>query len=249
MIEIDLLAFAPHPDDAEIWCGGFLAKMATLGYKTAIVDLSAGELSSRGDVESRKKEIVEASKLLNLSHRETLGLPDGKIGIDFKKDEERIVNSLRTLRPKFLIAPYQRERHPDHIRASSLIHSAIFTAGLKKYSGLGENLDIYTPTEVFHYELRYKLEPNFILDISDVFETKLKAIKCYSSQLSSNDSGSKTLLSSDETLEVLEAKAREYGAQIGVRYGEAYKLSHPLGVSDPLKLCGQFPQSKIHFFR
>ncbi len=249
MSELHVLVFAPHPDDAEICCGGFLSKMAHLGYQTGIVDLTRGELSSQGDLETRVKETAAATQVLGLAVRENLELPDGAIGCEAPAENgdwegtqlTKVVSSLRRLKPEIVVIPYWDDRHPDHIGTSELLSRAIFYSGLRKFMpALGAP---HVPHQTLHYAVRYEHILSFVCDITEVYETKKKAIQCYRSQVLRDTSreGPATLLSNPLVPQWLEARDKYYGAMIGREYGEAYLSRSILEIEDPVR---QFRLSK-----
>lgn len=234
-MSVGLLAFSPHPDDAELFCGGIIAKAAAAGHSTAIVDLSKGELSSRGDLKSRAEETHKATAILRVSHRENLGLPDGGITGD-DAAITKVVSAIRKLQPEIVLAPYWRERHPDHEAAASLITRAVFLAGVKKFLPAEAS---FSPKQILYYMLRYEFRPSFITDITAVHKTKMDAIACYASQLHSAQSGAaSTLLSSPLTLDAIAGRDRHYGAMIGAEYGEAYLVRSIVSIDDPVRYFG-----------
>lgn len=238
---LDLLCIAPHPDDAEIWCGGYLALAAAQGYRTGVLDMTKGELSSRGDLKTRAMETKAASKVLSLSYRGNLGLPDGGVG---RKEGQlkKVVTALRRLRPKLLLIPYWEERHPDHSATSKLCSEALFFAGLNRYQAPGKP---HTVSATLFYLQRFEVEPSFYIDISTVYPTKLKAIEAYHSQLGTK--GKMTLLSDPLTAKALEGRDRHFGARIGVEFAEGYISRAALGLDDPIQaLCRA---NKVQFFK
>ncbi|MFP5354232.1 MAG: bacillithiol biosynthesis deacetylase BshB1 [Gemmatimonadota bacterium] len=182
MTPLDLLAIVAHPDDAELTCGGTLVKASRMGRRAGILDLTAGEMGSRGSAELRAREAAEANAILGVVTRETLGLPDA--GITNTPDTRRLLAlAIRRLQPRIVIAPAPAPygRHPDHRAAAELIRDAVFVAGLRK---LDDALPPFRPHKVVH-SIAYRedhLKPTFVVDISDTFEDKLAAIRCYRSQ-------------------------------------------------------------------
>lgn len=246
--ELDLLAVGAHPDDVELSCGGIIANAVALGQKVGIVDLTLGELSSRGDLEIRGRETAAASAVLGIKVRENLKLPDGDVGgrqgdkIDSRTQLERVVEMLRRLRPAVLLLPFWEDRHPDHTAASQLLTDAVFYAGLSNFKPNG-SLTSFTPQAVFYFQMRHAFTPSFIVDVSAVYEKKIDAAKCYRSQLGLNADGNseldpskpQTLISSPRTLEILDARDRYYGAMIGVVHGEPLLAKTALAVKDPVE--------------
>ncbi|NMO20902.1 bacillithiol biosynthesis deacetylase BshB1 [Pyxidicoccus fallax] len=241
---IDVLAFGPHPDDVELFCGGLLARMAALGYRTGIVDLTRGEKSSRGTPETRAQETEAASRALGLSLRENLDLPDGWLnpwaGFEAPEAERarasavsRVVEVLRRLRPELVVVPWEEERHPDHEAASTLVTRALFFAGVRKFEAEPQGPP-FTPRQVLYYPLRHLAEPSFVVDVSSVYERKLAAVHCYASQVQPRPDAPPTLVGSPLSLTSLQARDAFYGAQVGVPHGEPYVIRETLGLTDPL---------------
>lgn len=241
---LDVLAFGPHPDDVELFCGGLLARMADLGYRTGVVDLTRGEKSSRGTPETRARETEEASRVLGLSLRENLGLPDAWVhpwgGFETPEAERartapvaRVVEVLRRLRPEIVLVPWEEERHPDHEAASALLTRALFFASVRKFETEPASAP-FTPRQVLYYPLRHLAEPNLIVDVSSAWERKMAAVRCYSSQVQPRPDAPQTLVGSPLSLSSLEARDRFYGAQIGVSHGEPYVTREVLGLADPV---------------
>jgi bacillithiol biosynthesis deacetylase BshB1 len=241
---LEVLAFGPHPDDVELFCGGLLASLASRGYRTGIVDLTRGEKSSRGTPETRAAETEAASRVLGLSVRENLGLPDGWVtpwaGFEGPEPERaltapvaRVVEVLRRLRPELVIAPWEQERHPDHEAASALVTRALFFASVRKFETEPPS-EAFTPRQVLYYPMRHLAEPSVVIDITSAFERKQEAIRCYASQVQPRADAPPTLVGSPLSLSSLEARDRFYGAQIGVAYGEPYVLRETLGLADPV---------------
>ncbi len=236
----DIVVFAAHPDDAEIWCGGLLAKAASFGQKTGVIDLTQGELSTGGDLETRKEETKKASIVLGLTFRENLGFPDGQISYGEPQGTgisqlRAAVEILRIKRPEIVLIPFSQERHPDHVACSDLITRAVFFSGVKKFEGLTK-AEKFTPRQIIYYQMRYEFRPSFVVDISAVHETKMRAIRCYQSQLYRKDlkPAEQTLLNSQLAGEAIEVRDRYYGAMIGASHGEAYLIKNVLPMSDPL---------------
>lgn len=236
---IDVLAFSPHPDDAEIFCGGMLIKLARSGYKTAIVTLSLGELSSRGDLETRANEAEQAAQILGICHRESLNLPDGELGSDYSETANQqlsaVVNCLRKLRPDIVLAPYHSAIHPDHSGSNELITKAIYFAALDKFEPNSKHSS-FSPLQVIYYQERVQFTPSFITDISGVASEKKATIECYRSQFGLDEiDGPQTVLTTDYALSAIEARDRYYGAMIGKSHGEPYYISNALSLADPVK--------------
>ena len=231
--DLDALAFAAHPDDAEIGCGGTLASLAQRGYRVGIVDLTEGELASRGTPQERRREAQEAAAVLGLALRENLGLPDG--GVRAEPDQlQAVAFCLRRHRPALVLAPHAAARHPDHRGAADLIERAGFLAGLRRYR---PDLPPHQPHRILFYGERYALRAAFVVDVSAVYDRKLKALSCYRSQLYNPDAVDQplTLIGAPETLAVVEARDRSCGALLGVSFAEAFTLRESLAIDDPVE--------------
>lgn len=232
-MKIDLLAICAHPDDAELTCAGLLLKAKNSGASIGVVDLTSGEMGSRGSGSQRRQEADEAAKVLGLDLRLNLGLPDGRLAAT-EENCIKLVELIRRYRPDMLIGPWWEDHHPDHVAASELMKSAWWFAGVHKYPADGEP---HRPERVLHYPARYMFQPSLVVDISSVWETKKKAVACYPSQLHDPTSKEPAIYCSDPQFEELwEGRHRSVGALIGVPYGEAYLVRSPVPVFDPLTL-------------
>jgi len=233
-MNLDILIFAAHPDDAELGMGGTIAKLVAEGKSVGIIDFTEAELSSNGTVESRRIETAAASKVLGISVRENLKIPDGKVNLKAKVEAkaeqkvdvvERVIFLLRKYEPKVVFAPYFNDRHPDHIGASKIVKEAVFFSGLKKIETEldGEKQQIHRPDKLYYYMQTYEFTPSFVVDISDHFETKMKSVRAYESQFyNPNEKGELTFISDPKFIKMLEARARHYGFQIRKEYGEPF---------------------------
>ena len=221
---LDVLVFAAHPDDAELSMGGTIARFIDKGFKVGIIDLTKGEMSTRGNPKLRAKETAAASKVFKLKMRENLGLADEGISIT-PKSLKMVVTHLRNLKPKIVFAPYFNDRHPDHINTSALIKRAVFTSGLEKFVTTfnGKNQHPFRPQKIFYYMQTYLFEPSVVIDISDYFETKMKAVLSFKSQFHNPEiKKEETFISRPEFLDYVEARARFFGFQIGKKFGEPF---------------------------
>jgi len=230
---IECVAFSPHPDDAELFCGGFLLMARRAGLRTAVVDLTAGELSTNGNPELRAKEAAGAGKVLGLDERRNLKIPDGNLANTFE-NRLKIINVVRDLQPGICLIPYWIDRHPDHEAASRLVRDALFASGLKKIqSGQKE----HRPERNIYYMLHTPFEPDFVLDISEVFGEKMKAIRTYTSQFTSDAGNSeRTYINQGDFLESIEIRARYYGYLSGCRYAEPYHSQELLKLKNILPI-------------
>lgn len=233
-MKLDILVLAAHPDDAELGCGGTIAKFVSEGYKVGIVDLTQGELGTRGTPEIRKTEAEESAKILNLAVRENLYLADGFFR-NVKEDQLTIVKAVRKYQPGIVLANAVYDRHPDHGRASELIYDACFVAGLARLETKldGKSQPAWRPRNVYHFIQSLSIPPHFIIDISNHWDTKLKAIKAYKSQFYDPKSNEpETYISNPAFLKMIEARAIEHGHAIGAKYGEGFTVRRPVGIKN-----------------
>lgn len=228
----DILAIAAHPDDVEQTCGGTLLRMAERGYRTAILDLTAGEMGSRGTPQQRAEEAAAAAKILRVLHRRNAGLPDACLENTLAA-RLRVAEVIRSLRPRLVILPYWEARHPDHVRCSQIASEACFLAGLRKLHLDGEP---YRPRKILYSSLYADVRPSFIVDISAQFERRLRALLCYHSQYSDQDQSAGLFASEAEVAERIRAAARTYGALIDAEYGEPFVVKEALRVDDIVQL-------------
>lgn len=232
-MQLDLLAIGSHPDDVELCCGGTLAKAATLGYKTGILDLTQGELGTRGNEAIRNKEAKAAASILGCV-RENLQLPDGNIEVN-QKNILKLIQIYRKYRPRIILIPHFGERHPDHVHSHHLCREAWYYAGLRKIQTKlnGTRQEPWRPNNYFNYMQWQEFEPSCIVDISDVYEKRLRAILAHKSQFFDPKSKEpKTLLAEKSFLDYVEARAITFGFKIGVKYGEPFYSVEPIGIHD-----------------
>ena len=227
MDKLDILAFASHPDDAELCCGGTLAKLVQQGKKVGVIDLTRGEMGTRGTPEQRMNESQEASLILKLSVRENLGLPDTDLQ-NTPENREKIIRMIRTYRPHVCLVGAPTDRHPDHGYGTRLALDAIFYSGLTKIEvkdSQGQNLERWRPSHILHYMQDRPFEPDLVFDITDTFEVKKEALLAFSSQFNVTNPGDEpeSYISSERFFKGIEARARHYGHLIGATYGEAFK--------------------------
>ena len=234
-MKVDILVFAVHPDDAELSCSGTIIKQISLGKKVALVDFTAGELGTRGTAEIRLAEAHASGKIMGLVARENLGMRDGF----FKNDEEhqlRLIKAIRKYQPEIVIANAIEDRHPDHGRASELSDEACFYSGLrmiKTQDENGNNQAPWRPKNVFHYIQDRYIEPDFVVDITPFWDTKLASIQAFKSQFfDPNSPEPASYISSKEFIDFIEARSREMGHKIGAKYGEGYTKTKTIGVNN-----------------
>jgi len=221
---LDVLIFAAHPDDAELTMAGTIARLSCSNYKVGIVDLTRGELGTRGTAETREREAFQAAIILKLAIRENLLIPDGNIQRN-KENLMKVVMAIRRFRPKIIFAPYFNDRHPDHIDASKLVKEAMFVSGLTKVKTFDKEVaqEAFRPNKLFYYMQTYSFEPSFIIDVSDYFDIKMKAVRAFETQFYNPKSKEpETFISQPEFLSFIEARAKVYGFQIGKKFGEPF---------------------------
>ncbi len=234
-MKLDLLAIAAHPDDVELGCSGTLIKEVNRGKKVGIVDLTQGELGTRGTIETRYAEAAAATAIMGIHVRENLKMRDGF----FKNDEEhqmQVVQVLRKYRPEIVIANILEDRHPDHGRGGWLVYDACFLSGLrqvKSYDENGKEQEKWRPKLLLHYIQDRFYEPDIIIDISEEWEKRMEAVKAYKTQFHDPASTEpQTYLSNPEFIQALEARARLLGKRIGVKYGEGFLSKKNIGIKD-----------------
>jgi len=232
--KLDFLAFGAHPDDVELGCGATIAKLVFQGKKVGIVDLTRGELGTRGSAEIRTKETKEASKILGISARENMDFKDGF----FLNDEEhqlKIIRVIRKYQPDFIFCNAPDDRHIDHPKGSKLIVEASFLSGLSKIitdDSLGNTQKQWRPKNIYHYIQWKNLDPDFIFDVSGFHNTKMDAVKCYSSQFYDPKSKEpETPISTKNFLDFIQSRANDFGRLIGVEHGEGFISNRKLGFS------------------
>lgn len=236
---VDILAFGVHPDDVELGCSGTLLKMKDMGYTFGIVDLTRGELGSRGTAETRKIEAEKAASILGASFRVNLGMADGFFEIN-KQNILSVATQLRKYQPRVVLANAIHDRHPDHSRASKLVSDACFYSGLIKIELTDEDgtpLAVHRPQAVYHYLQDRNLKADFLVDISSFMDKKIESILAFETQFNASERDEiQTPISSKLFFEFLYAKARAYGRDINVDYAEGFTVERAPGVPDIMKL-------------
>lgn len=235
MDQVDILAIFAHPDDVELAVGGTLLKMKHLGYRTGALDVTAGEMGTRGTPEGRAEESADASKILKLDVRENLGLPDGHV---FVTDDERttLVRVLRRLKPKVILTHQDGDPHPDHNHIVQLVRESARLASMGRYDEETGNEKIPVPN-VAHFVFSRRVQPSFIVDVSDFLDDKMTAIRAHRSQFyDPNSKEPETRLTSRTFLDELESRSRYFGSLIGVAAGEPYFVREALNIEDPVDL-------------
>jgi bacillithiol biosynthesis deacetylase BshB1 len=230
MADLHVLAIFAHRDDAELTCGGTLIKLASQGYRTGILDLTEGEMGTRGSAQTRAEEAESAAAVMGLAVRENLHLPDAGI-VNTPETRRLLTRVIRQLRPSIVIAPAQQGRHPDHRVTSELVRDACFVSGLAK---LEPDLPKHRPRKVIHC-LSYRednVRPTFVVDISTEFDRKLDAIRCYGSQFDSVTQAGEVYPNGDPLYEIVRHQAAHYGSLIRTRYGEPFFTTETMRVDD-----------------
>lgn len=238
MKKLDILLFAAHPDDVELSCSGTVLKHISLGYKVGIVDLTKGELGSRGSAVIRAAESKIASKILGIHARENLGFRDGFFEID-EAHLLKVIEVIRKYQPEIVLANAKNDRHPDHKRGGDLVSRACFLSGLIKIETTldGKIQEKWRPKVVYRYIQEQYYEPDFVVDISGFEEVKLEAIKAFSSQFyDPNSTEPATPISKSDYLDFVVARMKQYGTQINTTYGEGFTTERYLGVDDLFQL-------------
>ena len=230
MTKVDILAFAAHPDDVELAASGTILKHIKQGKIVAIVDLTQGELGSRGNAEIRLQEAEKSSKILGISARENLKLDDGFFEVN-QENLLKVVQVIRKYQPEIILCNSPSDRHPDHGRGSELVSRASFLSGLIKVE---TNQKAHRPKAVYKYIQDRYLKPDFVVDITDEMDTKMESILAFSSQFykEGDDKEPKTPISSKDFLKFVKARAREFGRNINTTYGEGFIVERPVGVED-----------------
>lgn len=236
--QLDVLAIAAHPDDVELSVGGTLIKLASMGYRTGILDMTRGEAGTRGTTEIRQQEADRAAEILGVSVRENLDLGDAHIWVN-EESRIKLVRVLRRLRPRILFTQYWDDPHPDHAHTAQLVREALHISGLTKYDAeAGQQR--WRPNCVAHFLFPRTVAPTFIVDISDTSERKWKAIRAHTSQFFNPVSDEpQSRVSTQAFLSEIEARDRYFGALIGAERGEAFFVREALNVVDPVALLTQ----------
>lgn len=237
-MNLDILIFAAHPDDAELGCSGTILKHIALGKKVGIIDLTRGELGTRGDAQTRAEESIQATRLLGLHVRENLNMRDGF----FKNDEAhqlQIIQALRRYMPEIVLANAYHDRHPDHGRACDLVNEAVFLSGLVKIETTfeGQLQSAWRPRLLLHYIQDRYIKPDILVDISPYWEQKMACVRAFRTQFyNPSVAGGDTYISSPNFIHSLEARAREFGKLIGTTYAEGFTSRKTLGVDHLFQL-------------
>jgi bacillithiol biosynthesis deacetylase BshB1 len=225
---LDLLAIAAHPDDVEQTCGGTLLRTAEAGYRTGIIDLTAGDMGTRGSPEMRVSESADAAKILKVSHRENLHFPDARLE-NSMAGRMTLAQRIRELRPRTVILPYWEGRHPDHYRTAELGYEACFLAGLRK---IDQYTEPHRPYKIIYSSLYANVVPSFVVDVTQYFERRMESLLAYRSQYGQFTDGDALFPDEPEIRDRISATARFYGNLIGVRYGEPFVVKETMRIDD-----------------
>ncbi len=231
-LKVDILAFAAHPDDIELACSGTILKQIKQGKKVAIVDLTQGELGTRGTPESREQEAAAASKMMGISARENLAMQDGFFSHNMQ-NTNKVIEMVRLYQPDIVLANAVEDRHPDHGRASKLVSEACFLSGLRKVETgyKGEWQEPWRPRMVLHYIQDRYIQPDVVMDVTEEFEMKMEVIKCFKTQFfDPNSKEPKTPISGQDFLSFIEARSREMGRAGGFEHGEGFTMEKRPGI-------------------
>jgi bacillithiol biosynthesis deacetylase BshB1 len=232
MQKLDILAFGAHPDDVELGCGGTLLAAVAEGKKVGIIDLTQGELGTRGTVSDRLKEALLAGEIIGAAVRENLGMKDGFF-VNDQAHQMMIVEVIRKYQPEIILCNAPEDRHPDHGKAAKLVADAAFLAGLVKVQTSHNDIaqTAWRPSQVFHYIQSRNLQPNFVMDISAYMDQKMASILAHASQFyNPNSNEPNTFISSDSFLEFIKGRAKEFGQQVGVQYAEGFISEKMIGI-------------------
>ncbi len=229
---VDALALAAHRDDIEITCGGLLIKLADLGYKTGIVDFTAGEMGTRGTAEDRGDEAASAARILGLTHRENLGMPDAKLE-NTLPNRLAVAAAIRRLRPRLVILPHREQRHPDHRVAGEIAYDACFLAGLKKLDLPGEP---HRPHKILYAAFSRQPPFSFVVDITAQLDRKLEAVRAYHSQFGTKEAAASIYQPGVDIFELITIDARRMGQMIRKPYAEGYVIRETMEVDDPMTM-------------
>jgi bacillithiol biosynthesis deacetylase BshB1 len=237
-MKLDILAFAAHPDDVELAASGTVMAHIALGKKVGIVDLTRGELGTRGSAELRDKEAAASSKILGISVRENLRMRDGFF-VNDETHQLKVIEMIRLYQPDIVLANAEFDRHIDHGRGAALVHDACFLSGLRKiettYKGVKQ--EQWRPKSVYHYIQDYNTKPDIVFDITPYFDRKLESINAFSSQFyDPNSTEPESPISTKDFMFFLDGRAREFGRNIGVTYGEGFTVKKVIGTRDLTQL-------------
>jgi bacillithiol biosynthesis deacetylase BshB1 len=233
--EVDLLFVGAHPDDVELACGASVAKYVKSGLRVGVLDLTSGEMGTRGTPQTRKREAQASARIMGAVFRKQLDFGDGNLRTG-REEEMQLIDLLRATRPRLVFAPFPDDRHPDHTRAGRVVTEASFYSGLRQ---IKTSAPAHRPQTVIYYLQNYQFTPSFIVDVTSGWSTKMKAIRAFKSQFFDPKSKEpKTFISNPEFLNAIDARGRHFGILIGATYGEAYITKQPPRIDDVIASYG-----------
>jgi N-acetylglucosamine malate deacetylase 1 len=234
---VDVLAISAHPDDVELTCGGTLVRLKASGYRFGIIDLTRGEMGTRGTPEIRSAEARRAAEILGADFRESLDLGDGGLPLG-RASELKVIDVIRREKPRVVLTPYPDDRHPDHRRAGQLVTDAAYYAGLRK---LETAHPAHRPQQTVYFSTFDPHDPDLVVDVTPYIETRRAAMRAFESQFHSPGSAEpQTILSQRDFLDMVESRARQHGALIGVEFGEGFHVRRPPRIDDLVKAYAGF---------
>ncbi|MGY4537665.1 bacillithiol biosynthesis deacetylase BshB1 [Mucilaginibacter sp. UYNi724] len=235
-MKLDILVLPVHPDDAELGCAGTILKHIKLGHKVGVVDLTRGELGTRGSAEIRDMEAAKAAEILGLTIRENLAIPDGFF-TNTREYQLKVIAAIRKFQPEIVITNAYQDRHPDHGRANELVEASAFLSGLRRIETFedGQLQEPWRPTQVLHFIQDRYIKPDIIVDVTEFWDTKIESIYAYGSQFHNpdyNEDEPQTYISSPDFIEQINGRGREFGKSINTKYGEGFTSRKILGVDN-----------------
>lgn len=235
-MKLDILVLPVHPDDAELGCAGVILKHIALGHKVGIADLTRGELGTRGTAKIRAQEAAKASQILGLALRDNLELPDGFF-TNTQEYQLNVIAAIRKYQPEIVITNAYHDRHPDHGRANELVEASVFLSGLRRIETFdnGVTQEPWRPSQLLHFIQDRYIQPDILVDVTDYWDKKIESIYAYGSQFHNpdwNEDEPQTYISSPEFIQVVEARAREFGKSINVKFAEGFTSRKILGVDN-----------------
>lgn len=234
-LKVDVLAFSAHPDDIELSAAGTLIKLRKQGYKIGIVDMTRGELGTRGTKEIRQKEAEEAARLIGTSVRICLEIPDGSVEVN-RANHLKVIQALRQYRPSIVFNHYWSARHADHMATSRLVTEGCYLSGLAK---IETGTERFRPKRILYHQILWDVKPSFVVDVSDEVEEKWKVVRAHKSQFYNPESKEpETLLSVPTFLDMIETRMRYWGTLVGVTHAEPFLTTDPIAIPDLMKAMG-----------
>lgn len=237
-MKLDILVLAAHPDDAELGCGATIAKQVSLGRKVGVIDFTQGELGTRGTIQTRAQEAKDSASILGLAVRVNLGFKDGFF-VNNEVHQLAVIRLLRKFQPEIVLANAIYDRHPDHGKGSDLAFDSCFYSGLAKIETKdeGKMQSAWRPKHLYHYIQSQLISPDFVVDVSDFWETKMNAVRAFKTQFYDPTSDEpETFISNPGFMKLLESRGQEFGYSIGARYGEGFTVRKVIGVDDIFSL-------------